>query len=459
MRRTAVVLAPVTFLAGAIFACQDDPDGFNGPTFELDGGTPGYDASTAPDAPPDAPPPPPAVTVKVVDEHGPQADVRVVFHDANGEVLETKLTGADGKATSVGALPAMASALIVRDGGHEIVTWTGLEDGDELAVHAMPEIGEASEDPSIGSFAVTAPPTESSWTATASDCSGEGSQINLYRNCAPAPTTAVRVTSSSNPPEFAFAKGITVPTDGGVVPVSTGEWTEAMTVDVNATNSPDDHFSAAYFIEIADGYPYTAIGGNEGSGPPYYVGPGFADALQASFVIRHNDFEERHKAQLIAKRVPPTETIDIDLAQVLPKIEEASVGGESVRRPEFSWTGNTANTDGGIVRIRFGGIDQGEYHWTLVVPPGSSTVKAPALPTEAASFLPAEDAIFGETYATPHIVFVEADFLSSYKEFRQQQGSLVTMNRLNDFTRSLTPPPMPVNGTVRATAWNELQKF
>jgi hypothetical protein len=229
----------------------------------------------------------------------------------------------------------------------------------------------------------------------------------------------------------------------------------ATTVTVNVTDPPAEHFRDRYFSEIADGYGYNAMEVSEGSNS-YYIGQGFADALLAGFIIRTDNAADSHKRQLVAKQVAgTTTTIDIDLAQALPKIDDASVAGENVRRPEFAWTGNTTNTDGGIVRIQFNGTEEGIYRWTLVVPPGSSAVKAPALPTEAASFLPPEDASVEETYYDQYVVFVEADVLPSYKEFRQQQGSLVTLDRMNNFTAYLELPPMPVNGTFRATGWSE----
>src|SRR5688500_2575788 len=104
LRRSFVLLAPLTIAITGVFACEEDsPPGaeFN---FPEAGGVdtnqpplPGTDSSTKPDAPGDVVPKPTTVTVTITDRLGPKANITVVFHDASGAVTETRTTGNDGK--------------------------------------------------------------------------------------------------------------------------------------------------------------------------------------------------------------------------------------------------------------------------------------------------------------------------------------------------------------------------
>jgi hypothetical protein len=151
-----LLLVPAT-IAGLAFGCGDDtttiassaPDGGStedgsqrGSEGGLDPSVPAVpDATTdaALDAPSeaDADAGSPSVTVHVFTKRGPVANVTVVFHDVDGSVLETKLTSADGKASSSGSTPAMATAVVPDGSGDQYVTtWTNVEAGDELSLEA-----------------------------------------------------------------------------------------------------------------------------------------------------------------------------------------------------------------------------------------------------------------------------------------------------------------------------------
>ena len=464
MRRAALVFGPFTLLAGAIFACEDDPSGAGGPPFLLDGSTPAFDGGQQPfdsggpnpEASPDAPSGPPSVTVTVTGRTGPAANVRVVFHDASGAVLETKLTDANGKAKSTGALPAMASALMAVGSQHEIMTWTGLEDGDDLVVRE-PDTYESEE--RIGTYQVTLPgPFDDTGTTRydlrVGDCSGswqgEGpATVSLYRFCVPGDKSSVLVRALD--PNYqiigqSFKKANPVPTDGGTVDVVTSAWAPPSTVTVTATNTPVDQSIDVDLLEIADGYGYADGFSHslENGSAIFHTANGFAEALQSTLY-----FYGGSSRQMITKRVAAGPTIEFDASQVLPLLETAEISGTDSRRPVISWTGNTAGTDGGLVRVDFFGAEGGNYHWTFVVPPGSTSVTAPAMPAEADSFLPPATDAGPEAFQWPELVFVEADVIPTYKEFRRMQGALAPAG--TSFAFSV--PTLPLNGTYRTTSW------
>lgn len=467
MRRAVLVLGSFTAVAGALFACEDDPSGAGGPQFQLDGSTPAFDggqqpfdSGPTPEAAPDAPPGPPSVTVSVTGRAGPKANVRVVFHDANGAVLETKLTDATGKVKSSGAvLPAMASALLGGDYQRHIVTWTALENGDDLAVRD-PD-GDNESDEMLGQYDVTMPgPFDNEGTSRydvhASGCYGiaEGTSANiwLYPYCVRGDKSSVLIRALDPDNEIvghSFKKGIAVPTDGGTTPVATSQWLASSTVTVTAANVPQDRSTNVDLLEIVDGHGYadgfSHTVNSETNSATFRTANGFAEALQAGIYL----FSNGGGNQIIAKRVAPGPTIALDAAQALPPITGGDVSGTNARRPKITWTSSsTAGSDGGIVRIRAYG--EPSYSWTFVVPPGSTSITAPAMPTEADGHLPPlTDAGAEDVFDPPEITFIEADVLPSYTQFRRQQGVLVPPGTSVAFGL----PTMPVNGTYRTTSW------
>ena len=136
-KKSLVLLAPLG-LTAMLYACESESgSSSSGSVTPFEGGTvdqfttPPTDAPVTPDAPIDAPadttPLPQTVTVFVTKVDGtPQANVDVVFGDASGAAIATTKTGADGKATSTGALPAMATAVFDVGGDTEALTWTVL---------------------------------------------------------------------------------------------------------------------------------------------------------------------------------------------------------------------------------------------------------------------------------------------------------------------------------------------
>jgi hypothetical protein len=156
--------------------------------------------------------------------------------------------------------------------------------------------------------------------------------------------------------------------------------------------------------------------------------------------------------QVIAKRVAPADAIAFDASQVLPAITGATVTGDNARRPVLGWTStSTASADGGLVRVRFFGSEDASYAWTIIVPPGTTTATAPAMPAEADSFLPSlTDAGAATVFFDPEVAFVEAEPLPSYAAFRRVQGTLLGVQTS---LGAITLPAMPTNGTYRATAY------
>lgn len=447
-----LLLGPAALALLPLTACENDSPGGAGPNLSMDGSVATFDATTSPfDATtPDAPAGP-SVSVTVDDSRGPKAGVRIVFHDANGAVIETKLTGADGKATHTGPTPSMASALLAAGQQPHIVTWTGVEDGDELHVR------DEDTEEMIGIYQVTFSSFEDSGANqyfVASPCGtnmsyGTATELPLYRRCAGS-QNAVLATGrrfSGNVTGHSFKKGNATVSDGGTGAITLGDWKAPSTLMVNVENDPADGSFDARLLEVADGAGFASrLRTAEGSHFTFSIATGFADAYQASIAAT----DATDSLRTIAKRFAPSASVTLDYAGLLPSIDDASLDTSNPRRPVVSWTaGSSAGTDGGLVQLSFLGSQNTFRYWTLIVPPGSNTVTAPEMPAEADSFLPfAPDSGMESYFRVPEVLFLEADFLPSYASFRSRHHELLGLPRgFYDFNL----PALPTNGTCRTT--------
>ncbi|MBX3264880.1 MAG: hypothetical protein KF782_34735 [Labilithrix sp.] len=460
MRNLALLVAPSAAALLALIACQDDPAG-GGAEFSLDAGPIGFDASSpptdatfpdapAPDAAPDAPVVP-AVSVTVLDaKGGGKAGVRIVFHDATGAVIDSKLTDAGGKAVHTGDTPAMASALLELPGRRRIVTWTGVEDGDDLRIR-----GDEA-DGALGDYLVTLPTLYegAGMYRVAGPCGsvlayGTGASLPLYEGCARAqnPVLVTARTFSGTTLAHAFKKGAPVSADAGTASVVVGGWTAPSTLTVSIAGLPPQISFDPTLLEISGGVgidnPNASI---DGSSVTFQTATGFSDAHQASISV--GDSESFASRRTLTKRFAPAAAASLDYATLLPLVTDAAVDGSTPRRPVLSWQGSTVAADGGLVQVSFDGPDAAdhEYEWTFVVPPGTNTVTAPAMPIEAEPFLPVDDA--QAFIGIPRVLFVEADVLPSYAQFRAQYVAAFGDAELRS---GYDLPAFLANGTYRTT--------
>jgi hypothetical protein len=421
----------------------------------LDGSVPVVDGSpsTVPDAAqpvldaaPDAPSHLP-VTVLATAGALPLAGLRVVFHDANGAVLETKLTGADGKATSTGAIPAMATAILADGESTHLYTWMGVASGDVLQLERPVQYAE------LGQYTVTLPGpfgTADEYFAYAGVCSGEANAtsatIGIQTPCV-AGTQASVLASAYQDGQIqatSFKKANAIPNDGGAVAVTTGAWTAPVDVTVTMANAPDTEFNTA-FAEIANGVAFRPARNAEvaTSSATFKAASGFADALQ---VITEWSVGPRSSLAL-GKRFTGTAAVAFDAANALPSITASEIDETNVHRPVVSWTtDSTAGADGGLVRIDFGAPSKPPAEWVFIVAPGTKQITAPAMPPEAEIYLPVASDAGGHFYGDPEVLFIEADVLPSYTLFRQLSTKFI----VNGFA-PYPKPPLPQDGNYRMT--------
>jgi len=136
--------------------------------------------------------------------------------------------------------------------------------------------------------------------------------------------------------------------------------------------------------------------------------------------------------------------IALDLANLLTsKVTEAIANMVDPRRPDISITIDTPLTgaDGGYVRF-YNSLADKQLAWTFVVPPTTTTFKAPALPPAADPWVAIPDG--GGPSSFVEVVFADSEAHPDYKAFRRQPATNTNFGNI----------PTLVNGTTRLTSWS-----
>jgi hypothetical protein len=500
MRLKWLLVAGVPVFAPACFSNNNSQPGSDAGAPRFDAGLPAVDATlprgpdgSAPEAAPDtyvaeasvpdAPVPeagPQPVTVVVHSALGPEQGVTVVFQDASGAVLFTGITDALGSASAFVPAGSQATALMGTVASPSLMTIQGVAPGDVLAVYdsssdlttsqvsidvapdAGPPPGAASFIAHIGgcsygfiSFPVQIPLSPSY------DCQAQGAFSVLLNAQAGADGGYADL-------GYAVQKGNMLPPDGGVAYVTmTGAWsTTTGTETLVPTNVPAGTNPLMSLAEVANGVstPDNFSVFVDDAGTQDYVFktfPGLGDSLQGEAALYNPSFLLNSTYALAVsgvatKRLGDSGTSTFDLGQNFPLITQASIDASSQAQPAVAWgseAGALTPADGVFVAVSWSDLtDAGapvRGRWTIVAPPASSSVTAPALPPASASWAPSPTASF---VAVPVVVVVDADFVADYAQLRAQAGSLpISASVLNGRSTNVAPP-LPADGTLKLTA-------
>lgn len=466
MRKLLLLSGVASLLAAACLSKSDTPPGAALP----DGGLPEGSVSTLPDgalptdAGLDAFVDPTKVTVTVTRDGAPLAGAIVVFHDSTGAVIDSGPTDATGRATHAAVAQMMVTAATegVSSNGsvlRNLVTFVGVEGGDNLVVFAPP----ATNTPAPVTMNVPSnPPAASSLRGYtgASDCqafalpAATTVTASFRRECANATVTYLEVAFglTGTPTGYSFLKGQPLPT--GATNITTmPAWSTAMgSFSVNVTNAGSGSWEAG-FRQIADGAPnatsrtFLLTGGAGNATFPTYTG--YPEALQSEVMVVTPNLN-RASVRAMSRRAANTATSEsYDGSQMMPEITAVTVDSATVERPLTSWTAAAplSAADGGAAILRWTEYLDASYlqhAWIMVVPPGSTSQRAPALPPALAGFAPATPSV------TPFVGFVESDLFANYAEVRAKYGLLGFPDyQISGF--GMVAPTLPANGHMDTT--------
>ncbi len=491
MRSRLFALAGVSLFAAACFSSND-----SGPTHEA--GAPPPDAGPIVDAtmPPEGSVPeaapdtyvaeaslpeaeagPALVTVLVHSVNGPEQGVTVVFQDAAGAVLGTATTDASGLAVHIAQGVSQATAVMGTPASPLLTTIQGVAAGDILSVYD-PSLDSPTATVSIDSIPPSSPPpATASYYAQIGNCYNYAipGSFTLAANydCQVQGKFPVIVYAQGGADAgyanlaYSYQNGNTIPTDGGVAHVNlNGDWLLSFGSQTLNVEMEDGGIApSVYMDEIANGVGFPDYVSNTfvDGGETTYVfptHPGYADFLQSEAIVAQSgSYSSTLAMSAIATRgVGDSGTPSLDLNTRLPLIDFAAIDASSPAQPGVAWSseaGSLASVDGVIAAFSWSDVtDAGtpiNGRWTIVAPPTSSSVAAPALPASVSSWAPAATASFP---ATPLVVAVDGDFIAGYAQLRAQAGSLPISSSLVYGRVASTAPPLPADGTtIRLSAF------
>jgi hypothetical protein len=462
------LLTPALVLPLFPLACESSSSPAAQVTFEAG---PGFEAGPPPEAGPlpeagsDAFVPPVGVTVTVLDNVTPRVNVRVISHDATGAVTGEALTDATGKAAFATA-PSMVTVLTTTPDVNAqpvAVTYLGVADGDNLRVVSPPardvSTPAGSYDVSFAAGPLTV--NANSFTVYAAfPCLGGGVNqgatvsVALVPSCVN-PKNAILATASNAGGllGFGFAKDVVGPAAAGVKAVGPLAFVAPGTTNVKASNLPAGVGNNASLFSIANEQvfaPYSGSGDLGVGGLDFPTATGFADAYQTEVTLYGVGASAESK--LIRRdptAAPANETLAIfDVATALPLIDSTPIARTVPERPVVTIAvpagSSFATADAGVVTLSY---SLNSVRWTFVVPPTTTTFKVPALPADAATYVPSDPAVLVET-----AVYFDASALPSYQAAKRLPITPKIGADLVDQPGRPTQP-LPAGASLRLSRW------
>ena len=479
-------LALIAVSPFAHLACSDDSISGGG-TFTL----PTVDASIAPvadaapavDASVDAPDadsgPATTATVHLVTARkAPEANVKVVFYDAVGAVLGTETTDATGQATHT--MPAGGSVTAVFGTATEsnLVTIQGVQPGDALTMLDPARVFNVT-------FAVTAP---------VGALPGSAPHLSLrLGNCergfATGQTVFMAVRYCGHPADIATVV-LTALDDSNVVVASTAQaavtliedsvgttavtfaspWVTSTTGTTTVTNVP----TVGVFT---NSNPLAQVGSSTGSGIDLvtiidfrgspadlsnneYMGS-FSRLLPgAAFTQNEFDLVETPRdgegtvlglvTRALVTRGAIAATTTLDFSTPLPAISSTAVAGGAT--PTVTWTSKAPLTGTKAIETFFTWFTGNNVGtWLVYAPPTATSIAPPSLPTALVAFGPTAQSAYS---SPPFVGAIDATFLPSYATVRASAAALAPDRGLEEGAGYTVAPALPVDGTLRLTAFS-----
>lgn len=467
--RLLALVAPLFLLP---LACEDSSGSPSGAAFTPEAGA-NFEAGISPEAGApetgvDASPPAPlGVTVTVTEDALPKNSVRVILHDAAGVVIGEKTTDATGKVL-LAIAPSMVTVLLSRGtgGGSSVspVSFAGVADGDKLVVAAVADagvnpvvVGQYSVSSSLAGVAATA--TDFQVTAGAG-CPGSGVAtapvvVDLFAGClAPKNAVLAYATDTTGLLGYGFAKDVAKPAAGpppGIINVGPLDYTAPGSTALKTSNAPGNVNANANLYGIANGAGFGIIyttGTLFNNDLAFQTPTGFAEAYQSVVSFDEYNASSTSTRLFVRREAVPANNIltSADYAAALPRITDAPLTKPTPARPEVTVTSaaSLGGADGGVATFHWSNsIAETSGSWTIVVPPSTTTIKIPALPGDAAAFVPEGNVSIDD------LIFIEATQLPGYKELKR----LPIQPNFGIDLGSNSSKPLPSPGTVRVSRW------
>jgi hypothetical protein len=349
----------------------------------------------------------------------------VVSHDADGNVLATYATDANGDATILAAGVGMITAVDADD--TQLYTAIGVTGGDHIVIPTF------AIQPAYGTVAVTlpaAPPNAVAFQVfLGTDFGGGTSVVAPFAIAASALDVGVDGTitviglardASYNIIAASVATSVTPPATGDTMSVTTGAWSTAIDeFHLGVTNGNLGALVNTTEGQIINGVEYDlpSLTGNNAY-IRWWPVPTLGGYVAYSAQI---PFGTGGAKRFQARRLPPDATSDaVDIDAQLPGLTGTTASSTDVARPTLAWSaaGSTASADGVLLNTRWNGSRYAQ--WAFLMPATQTSVRFPALPASLAMWVP--DA----PVAQPYAVLVDTTYDAGFAEFRADGFGLVS---------------------------------
>jgi len=414
----------------------DGSGDMDGSSTEADGST---DSSTTTDATADSGVPPTDIEVTVLSDNKPIVGATVVFGDSTGKMTKTVYTDAQGKikeTISGGEMITVAGGPSLPDAGTvgkvayvspDLVTIMGVKPGDKLVVPFYPGATAPAVDVT---FQTSASAVEYGAYVGACGNSG-GTTLNVGLEggeCMPLPGAPFSVLGyawgEGGYVGAAYKKGqmlaatgnTTVDFVAGTQPASAAWAAGTTTLTANLIGTLPEAYISSDGAMISDGLAFEPVNYNgEGKSASMQVVNGFADSLQTMWYIGGGG------ERMVVKRFANSATtLDTAYTEFLPLVTPATADVTDPARPVMKWTPASAATiDGVRVKIYAPDPFADRYlTWHILNAPGANELKVPEVPAN----------FFDGTLYLGNVELLEADFVSSYDQFKQAASVMATRN-------------------------------
>jgi hypothetical protein len=277
--------------------------------------------------------------------------------------------------------------------------------------------------------------------------------VNLVPGCLAAKNTVLASAYDVNNVVVgaAFAKNVATPAANATANVGPLTFAAPSITTFHATNLPATAAATmgqAYYSLVNDKTFYEAPVGDPSSvaGATIATATGFAEAYQSSVSVRAAASLFSYSG-FVRREAPSASPPAFDFATALPFVTGATATGTGRPDVTVDTAAAFAGTDGAALLLVWAdATTRRDDTWTFIVPATGTSFKVPALPADAAAFLPTAGAFIDD------VTFIEATHLQGYKELKTVPVAPL-QNSPIDVVSDPTVP-LPAAGTVRFTTWN-----
>ncbi len=409
----------------ALAACGDDEQTFtDAPAGDAPGADAAVDAATTGN-----------VTLTVRGDGAPVAGVDVVWNDPAGAVQTHETTDQNGQASEVILTGSSVTIFVTINGGistrYITITYLDIEPGDDLVW----DFGRPSA-AIVTTVTVTLPGAPSGATSYRVDAGcvdttvgdpGTPVTFEIPATCLGSDqnldVVATAFDDNALPVGYDHAR---VAVTGATTAVTLDAWqTTYQPLSFTLTNPPADATGVGVETHFRiDGVGFRGPQGGGGfSGGTATIASGYwsggiVDRLQyVIFIGRTSGSDPAGASVIMAGRTDTPATVSHDLTTLLPRILDASAAAASGHL-QVSWTpdGALTATDGALLLSSWT-EGSGLHEAYVMAPPGAtSPLTLPTIPADLVAYRPGGAASF----MTPTVIFIEADFMSGYADFREQ---------------------------------------